>query len=519
MVQLLKPTNLKEEQIAALGGIVGAENVSVAECDRVVHSRDMWPRTVMWTKRGYFPHPPDAIVSPQNAEEVSEIMKWASGEKVPIIAYGAGSGVCAGTLPIKGGIIISMKRMAEIYDIDAESLICEMGPGIYGEIIERRLEPLGYTMGHYPSSIYCSTLGGYLAARSAGQVSSRYGKIEDMVVGIEFLLPDGTIHRTLPTPTGSSRIDWNQILIGSEGTLGIITRAWMKIHPLFKHRTFQSYHFANVREGLDAMRQIMQAGIEPAALRLYDEFDSLVFKTHGDNTDEVEEEKDSLFKRAMSETVSQLKKHSLSKVLKRPGFINLAIDKMPGQCLLIVVTEGEKDLAEHDFWRVRSVCLKAKGKNAGEAPARYWLEHRHDVSYKQSKIFDSGSWVDTMEVATTWDEVGDLYLAVKKAVSSNVFIMAHFSHAYRDGCCIYFSFASASDTSEAMEDTYQKVWRDALKAVHENHGTITHHHGVGLSKGAMLSVEYGELWPLWRKVKKMIDPELLMNPGKLGEGV
>lgn len=515
-MQSINSSSLSEKQLQTLIDIAGRENVSVAEYDRVVHSRDMWPKTVMWTKRGHFPHPPDAIVSPANSEEVSAILQWATKQKVPVIAYGAGSGVCAGTLPVKGGIVLSMKRMADIYSIDTESLICEMGPGIYGEIIERRLKPMGYTMGHYPSSIYCSTLGGYLAARSAGQVSSRYGKIEDMVVGLEFVLPDGSIHRTLPAPTGSSRIDWNQLILGSEGTLGIITRAWMKIHPLHKHRTFQSYYFKNVRSGLDAMRRIMQAGIEPAALRLYDEFDSMVFKTHGDEEEPRPEE--SLLNKVLTETVSQLKKHSLSKVLQRPGILNMAIDKMPGKCLLIVVCEGEEDLAEHDYWRVRSICLKSAGESAGEKPARYWLAHRHDVSYKQSKIFDSGSWVDTMEVATTWDEVGDLYFAVKSAVAPDAFIMAHFSHAYRDGCCIYFSFASSSSSEEKMEQTYNTVWKNALKAVHENCGTITHHHGVGMSKGAMLPSEYGELWPLWRKVKKMIDPEMIMNPGKLGEG-
>lgn len=473
----------------------------------------------MWTHRGHFPHPPDAVVSPVNSDEVSRLLIWASKEKVPVIPYGAGSGVCGGTLPVNGGIVVSLKRMAEIIHIDEESLVAEIEPGIYGEVMERRLNPLGYTMGHFPSSIYCSTLGGYLAARSAGQVSSRYGKIEDMVLALEFVLPDGEIRRTPRIPLGSSRIDWNQIMVGSEGTLGIITRAWMRIHPLHEARTFQSYHFQNMREGLEAMRSIMQAGIEPAILRLYDEFDTMVFSTHGSEDEQAGESASTsgALESTLLETFSTLKKHSLQRLLRRPKWVNRAIDRLPGRCLLIAISEGEHDLAEHDYWRIRPLCLKAGGRSAGEGPGRYWLSHRHDVSYKQSKIYDSGSWVDTMEVATSWGNVADLYDAVKRAVAADVFIMAHFSHAYRDGCCIYFSFASAQDSANAMEESYGRIWQKALDAVHSHGGTITHHHGVGLSKGSMLPAEYGELWPLWRKVKHSMDPSGIMNPGKLGE--
>ena len=478
----------------------------------------MWPRSVLWTKRGHFPYLPDAVVSPETGEEVARLLKWASQNRISVVPYGAGSGVCAGTLPLQGGLVLNMKRMADLIRIDPESLVAELQPGIYGEILERRLNPLGYTMGHFPSSIYCSTLGGYLASRSAGQMSSRYGKIEDMIAGLEFALPDGRLYRTPATPLGASRIDWKQIILGSEGTLGVITRAWMRIHPLPEHRTFLSYHFGGLREGLDTMRRIMQAGLFPSVLRLYDEFDTIVAGTHGPSDDEPERERSwsAGWQQALVDTVSFLKKQSLARVLKRPLWLNRAIDQLPGKCLLVILTEGEHDLAEYEADRIHSICRAAKGKDAGEGPARYWLAHRYAVSYKQSKIFDAGAWVDTMEVATTWREMESLYRAVKKAVAPDAFIMAHFSHAYRDGCCIYFSFAAAHSDPAALEKSHDRVWAHALTAVHRYRGTITHHHGVGMSKGAMLPVEFGQLWPLWRKVKESFDPNQVMNPGKLG---
>lgn len=516
--------NLSSGQIQALEAIVGPDWVSTRPTDRLAHSRDMWPRSVLWTKQGKNPHPPQVVVSPGDAAEVAAILEWASREAVAVVPFGAGSGVCAGTLPVKGGLVLNLKRMAELYSLDEVSQVAELGPGIYGEHLERRLEPLGYTMGHFPSSIYCSTLGGYLAARSAGQTSSRYGKIEDMVVGLEFALPDGSLHRSPLVPTGASRLDWRQVAIGSEGTLGVITRAWMRVHRLPETRTFQSYYAASVSAGLRAMRQIMQAGLKPAVMRLYDEFDTVVFSTHGEGGELLgdlgglmSEAKGPLLTRGLKEVAGLFKKRSLGQVLRYPALLNAAIERLPGRCLLILLTEGEDDLAQYEAARIREICLGSHLTDGGEAPARYWLNHRYDISYKQSKIFNSGAWVDTMEVASRWKDVVGLYEGVRRAVSPDAFIMAHFSHAYPDGCCIYFSFASAAPDDEGLVRLHERVWDNALKAVCAHGGTITHHHGVGMSKGAMLPVEFGELWPLWRQVKSALDPAGVMNPGKLGE--
>ena len=177
---------------------------------------------------------------------------------------------------------------------------------------------------------------------------------------------------------------------------------------------------------------------------------------------------------------------------------------------------GEPDLSRHDASRVRELCLKGGGQDGGESPARYWLAHRYSVSYKQSKIFAAEAWVDTMEVATTWRNVERLYQAVKRAVADDAFIMAHFSHAYVDGCCIYFSFASAVGGKAGLTKSHARAWEHALAAVLREGGTITHHHGVGYSKGEALRSEYGALWGEWQRLKNALDPQGIMNPGKLG---
>lgn len=516
-VGALPPSRLSPEQLAALCDICGAANVHATLPDRLLYARDMWPRSVLWTLDGKSPTPPDAIVAPGNAREVCALLRFAGEQKLPVIPFGAGSGVCAGTLTLEGGLVIDLKRLNRLIAVDDVSLIAEIEPGIYGETLERELAPLGYTMGHFPSSIYCSTLGGYLAARSAGQLSSRYGKIEDMVVELEVALPDGRLLRSAPAPTEGLGLDWNQLIIGSEGTLGIITRAFMRVHRLPAAREFLAFQFKGVGPGLDAMRSVMRAGVEPAVLRLYDEFDTIVAGTHGDEPEAAEEPAaPSLPEKLVKEAAGKLKQGALSGILKRPGWLNSAIDRLPGKCLLVVMTEGEAELAHHEALTIRDCCLAGGGKDMGEGPARYWLAHRYSVSYKQSKIFAAQSWVDTMEVATTWRDVEKLYRAVKRAVADDAFIMAHFSHAYVDGCCIYFSFASAKGGSDGLTESHAKAWEHALAAVIREGGTITHHHGVGYSKGEALRSEYGALWGEWQALKLRLDPQGLMNPGKLG---
>ncbi len=510
--------SLSDSQVSELRRIVGEDNVRTGDADCWALSRDMWPKTVLWTRHGNAPHMPDAVVLPSSTAEVSALLKWAENERVAVTPYGAGSGVCGGGVPLAGGIVIDMKRMNRLLKIDRDNMCIDVEPGIYGERLERMLNSQGLTHGHFPSSIYCSSVGGYVAARSAGQASSRYGKMEDMLIGMEIVLPGGEIIETSALPSSTARPELNQIFLGSEGTLGIITRVRMRIHTLATERRYLAYHFPGVKAGLDAMRHIMQSGLQPAVLRLYDEFDTIIAGTHGAPGPQEETaivEQRSRFEIMMDDLFSYMKKSSLKSVLKHPSLLNSAIRRLPAKCLLVIVCEGDKVQAEREARLIAGICRPLAMTDLGEGPARYWEKHRYKISYKQSKVFDAGAWVDTMEVAVKWSEVEKLYQAVRRAVHKKVFIMAHFSHAYVDGCCIYFSFSRASAGPDAELADYDDTWRTALRTVHENGGTITHHHGVGCNKAPFMPDEYGALKNMYVKIKNELDPHGIMNPGKL----
>jgi alkyldihydroxyacetonephosphate synthase len=226
--------------------IVGPDRVSVSSIDRANYSHDLWPMTSIWLQSDEFPYPPQMVIWPKSVAEIVRIIKLAVLRKVQVIPYGAGSGVCGGTLPVGGGMILDLKRMDKMLDLDEESMLVTVQPGMIGEIFERQLNKKGYTLGHFPSSMYCSTVGGWLATRSAGQFSSRYGKIEDMVVGLEVVVPSGEVLKTRVTPRSATGPDFKQLFIGSEGTLGVITKAILRIWPLPEHRIYQSFEFNHV---------------------------------------------------------------------------------------------------------------------------------------------------------------------------------------------------------------------------------------------------------------------------------
>lgn len=498
------------ELVSGLANIVGEDHVSTGSSDRVAYSVDFWPRTQIWKLGGEIDrYPPDAIVWPANEAETAQVVAFCNSHGVPVIPYGAGSGVCGGVIPIHGGVTIDVKRMRKITELDEGSLTVTADAGINGMQFEDRLNARGLTLGHFPSSIMCSTLGGWLAARSAGQFSSRYGKIEDMVMGLRCVFADGTVLDTADRTPGSP--DWTQLVVGSEGTLGVITSAKLKVHPFPEARALRGWRFKQLTDGISAMRMLMQAGLKPMVLRLYDPFDSLMAL----GKDKGEREEPTSAGGLISMFQSRAKRLAISAGLSAPGLLNGVIHSIPSSCLLIVGFEGQTDAVRQDMWRAGRILAEAGGTDAGQAPGTGWLKHRYRVSFKQPKMYQAGAWVDTMEVATTWDRLHQLFKAVMRAVSGHALIMAHFSHAYREGCSIYFTFASYKRDARRAEANYERVWDAALSAVHSVGATASHHHGVGISKRDAMPAEHGDMLLAWRALKDAFDPNGIMNPGKL----
>ncbi len=492
--------------------------VSTTPPDRVAYARDLWPRGLIGVSGGDpAPHPPDAVVWPTSTEEVAEIIRMAARAGTPIVPFGAGSGVCGGALPIHGGLVVDLKRMRALLSLDAAAGAASFEAGAIGEHVEHELNRRGWTMGHFPSSIMCSTFGGWLAARSAGQLSTKYGKIEDMVRRLTFVDGRGDIHELEAGGTP----DLAQWVVGSEGTLGIITRATCTIHPLAEARQYRGWSFPRTASGCEAIRRLLQRGIKPAVIRLYDELDSFLHRSEKDDHAEADAGADDLVAMLTpTSTVSRWKKLAIAAALGNPSIINrVASALLPyaqSGCLLITGFEGERTLVDAESRAAAAELERAGGRDLGPGPGERWLKHRYGVSFRMSKVFDAGAFVDTMEVATSWDRLLDLYRAVRQAISPLAFIMAHFSHAYADGCSIYFTFAARGNSRWDAEQKYDAIWRAGLAAAHSAGATISHHHGVGLSKAPFMPEEHGEAMAVYRALKDVFDPANIMNPGKMG---
>lgn len=446
------------------------------------YSQDLWPRKLLELREnGPGEATVDLVLWPESTEQVTKLLKWAHEADVSLYPYGAGSGVCGATvaseLEKRPRVIVDLKGMRKVRSINLQSMTVWAEAGLIGENLERHLNQEGLTLGHFPSSIYCSSLGGYLATRSAGQLSTKYGKIEDMVLSVEFVLPDGTVTHTGRAPRSAMGPDWTQLLLGTEGTLGFFTAACLQVHAIPQARIMEGFAAPDIRTALEFTRQIMQNGLRPAVLRIYDPMET-------------------------SLTLN-------SEVLKSCGFA--------GGAAIVAVFEGRKKIVSAEAEEAKDLATRLGVQILGPALAEHWWEHRYDVSYKQQLILSHGRMVlDTFELAATWDNLEQVYHAVKNVKVGMGLILAHFSHFYHTGANIYFSLVSHAGFSQSSTERYDQIWDHMLRAAFESGATLSHHHGVGTLKNEWIRQEKGPWINLFKKVKNGFDPENRLNPAKMG---
>ena len=492
--------------------------------DRTHYARDLWPRHHLAVRGGqHEERRPAAIAWPESTGDVVALVRWAREAGAPLVPFGAGSGVCAGVLPSDGAVVVDMKRMARVRRIDRDAPVVEVEAGHLGVTLERALERSGFTMGHFPSSIVCSTAGGWVATRSAGQCSGAYGKIEDMTAAVECVDGRG---RVLALHRRTSAPDLVPLVVGSEGTLAIVTAATFRLHPAPAARGFGAWTFRSTSAGLDAMRAMFQAGLRPAVARLYDSFDAMLARRHRAAPEDGTEPAARRSTRSPGIGAAVLRT-----ILKRPERLNdvlhsRAAARLMGGAMLVVVFEGTSATARDGIDGARRIAERGGGTWDGEAPARGWFGRRYSVSFRQSGIFARGAFVDTMEVAAPWSRLETVYDEVRRALGRHVFVMAHFSHAYPDGCCMYFSFAGVADPSRvraegwegASASTYDAAWTAALAAAVSAGAAVSHHHGVGQSKAPWLRAELGDGVDVVRALQRAFNPGHVLNPGALVDG-
>jgi alkyldihydroxyacetonephosphate synthase len=446
------------------------------------YSQDLWPRRHLELRQDGPAEPMvDAVVWPETTEQVSRIVRWASEANLALYPYGAGSGVCGATIPADGEkrprVIVDLKKMRKVRSIDKQSLTVWAEAGLIGENLERHLNQEGLTLGHFPSSVYCSSVGGYLATRSAGQLSTKYGKIEDMVVSLECVLPDGSVVETGRAPRSAMGPDWTQLLLGSEGTLAFLTAARLQVHRYPESRVLMGFGAPDMPSSLEFTRRLMQEGLRPAVLRISDPLETSLFIA--------------------------------SEPLKESGF--------KGKVAMIAVFEGRKRLTETEAEVAREIARECGMQDLGPRLGEHWWEHRYDVSYKQQLILSHQRLIlDTFEVAMTWDKVQAVYDAVKAVPVGMGLILAHLSHFYHTGANLYFTLVSHAGFREAPAERYDGIWEKMMDAALRAGATLSHHHGSGRLKNEWIRREKGAWIPIFRKVKLGFDPENRFNPDKMG---
>jgi alkyldihydroxyacetonephosphate synthase len=434
--------------------------------------RDTWVISVWRSLQKHDTPAPACVVRPATTAEVSALLAYAARERVAVVPFGAGSGVCGAVLAPEASIVVDLGAMRALKRIDETALLATVEPGLLGSEFEAALNSAGYSMGHFPQSIALSTVGGWVATRAAGQFSTKYGNIEDMLVAFEAVLPGGEIIRTRPVPRAAAGQDLRHVFLGAEGTTGILTELVFEIHPLAPATEKQAIAFPSMTVGLEALRQIMRAGWRPAVLRLYDEIEA---------------------GRSFS------------------GAANA------GESLLLVLTEGPAELAAAEIAGASRVATAAGGRPVGPAPVDSWLHHRNQVPGFEY-FLNQGMVVDTIEVAATWDRIDQLYagvLAGMRAVPGLIVASGHSSHSYGTGTNIYFTFAGRPDAPEQLEELYFRVWNATMEATLAAGGTISHHHGIGRVRREWLSRELGSAYPLLQALRRSVDPLGIMNPGAL----
>jgi alkyldihydroxyacetonephosphate synthase len=448
---------------AALEAIVGAAALD----ERPV--RDLWPLAIMEERAGSAT-PRVLVARPSGREQVAAILRWSTAHGVIVTPLGGASGVCGAVGPKTGELVIDMGAFDRILEVDETNLICRCESGVNGLALEHHLNGRGLTLGHYPSSLAGTTVGGLCATRSSGQESSRYGSIEDMVIGLAVVLPDGTFAAPRPGPRSAVGPALHELWLGSEGALGIILGAVLKVHRLPEGVIGRGFGFADLKSGLECMRAIMQSGIRPLVMRLYDPEDAAF-----------------------------------------NGY-----DLPSGGCLLVVATAGLDAVARAEAVAVREMAAAASDLDV--EPWQRWERHRFDLSAERLKALlePPRSYVDTIELAAPWTVLPGLHAKVKAAISADGLALCHFSHAYEQGCCAYFSFAGAGDTEEEARSAYNRAWEGAMTIALELGATISHHHGTGQVRARWVADELGGWMRVWRGVRESIDPAGVMNPRALG---
>jgi alkyldihydroxyacetonephosphate synthase len=470
---------LTDDFFAELSRLVGEDNISIDDDQRLSNAAD-----ASWMARyriyRNLPLPcPDVVVWPTSSDEVAGILQIASKFGVPVVPRGGGTGIQGGTLAIAGGIGLDLSRMNRILAIEPRSMTVTVEAGVTGPELEEALAPYGLMCAHDPGSFWRgATVGGWVAARGAGITSTKYGKAEDIVVDLEVAIPPGQLITTLPMPSHAVGPGLLSLFVGAEGVFGVITKLTLRLERIPATRTFLTYSFPSVESGMAVCQRIVTSRIPVACMRLYDE----VASSH------------------------------------LAGLTECSLDGV----VLLVVCEGEPVLTAAEMEAVSSVCDDMQGTSLGDEPCRLWWERRY-LPHSEERSPKPPLVYGTADISASFEKLGSIYDERKAALAKRfpnerIRYSAHFSHWYPTGGMIYDRFYVDNPPADAQGviDLREEIFA-ILTEIAISHGAVMNdHHGVGRQLHPYMRRQYGNSFDVLERIKNVIDPQGLMNPGKLG---
>jgi alkyldihydroxyacetonephosphate synthase len=477
-VSLPEP-GLSADLLDSLRGVLGDDTVVVDDQTRRLRTRGKSTLDLLRARAGDLSDAPDAVVRPRTHDEVAAVLAWAVVHHVAVVPFGGGTSVVGGLVARREGyagvVSLDLLRMDQLLAVDEVSMIATLQPGVRGPAVEALLAAHGLTLGHYPQSFEFASIGGFAATRSSGQSSCGNGRFDEIVVGLRVATPIGEL-RLGSAPANAAGPDLREAVLGSEGTLGVITEVTLRVRPAAEVKAYEAWAFPSFTAGAEALRKLVQRELRPTVLRLSDEAETFV--------------------NLASQT-------------------NIGAEQISG-CLMIVGYEGTAALGRRRV--IADTLGKLGGRPLGEQRGQEWAAGRFTAPYLRDAMLDAGVLVETLETATFWSNRDRVYQAVKAALEAalgeRTLVLCHISHVYETGCALYFTVA----TREAADPVGQwlAAKAKASDAILDCGATITHHHAVGVDHKPWLAREIGPVGvAMLRGLKSALDPTGILNPGVL----
>jgi alkyldihydroxyacetonephosphate synthase len=479
----------------ALAAAVGTEHVSIERLPRILHAGGKSYPDLLRRRTGDALGAPDAVVRPADHDEVAAVLGLCAERRIAVVPFGGGTSVVGGVEPLRGGfesvISLDLSRMDRLVSVDRTSLTAVFQPGVRGRQADEQLAPHGLVLGHFPQSYEYASIGGYVATRSAGQASTGFGRIDDLVVGVRMATPAGDLHLEAG-PASAAGPDLRALVLGSEGTLGVITAVSLRVRPLPAQQRYEAWIAPSFTAGAEVLRRLVQADAAPDVARLSDEDETRTAMAQQEGVKGV-----------------------AAKVYPRLRGIR-------GGCVLVLGWEGTPRGVSRRRQEALEVLRDGGCVRLGRAAGESWRRSRFHGPYLRDELMDRGVLVETLETATTWSGLHDLHTAVRTALHDALegrgappLVLCHVSHIYPTGASLYFTFLARAEPRTALEQ-----WRVAKTAASEaitaQRATITHHHAVGTDHRQWLPGEVGAVGiEALRAVKERLDPVGILNPGKL----